>query len=174
MNQPKDIRVVTRKQCVASVIVWAALTEYSKILYFLLTRGKNKPEEVDILVGACLPWAQKHFKTHPWSFQQDFPPTLLVKKTKGWLSKKGLHFILMRNSPIFPWCESPYFWGLCIPKEQDLGTHNQRLETPNVKLQKEWIKVPQQVSRDTCEVFSKSFQLVIDADGGQVELYFTY
>ena len=50
--------------------------------------------------------------------------------------------------------------------------HHQSLEGIKIKLRKEWAKILQKVSCDSCKVFSKRLQLVIDADGGHIESYF--
>ena len=75
-------------------------------------------------------------------------------------------------SPIFPRSESSRFWDQVIPWENILTVHHQSLETLTVKLKKEWAKTPHKVIRDSCKAFSKHLQLVINADGGHIELYF--
>ena len=88
-------RVLARKQCPASVMVWAAVTESgrSPLVFDQGTKYNQQNYRDDILVGALLPWAREHFKNRPWSFQQDSAPSHEAKNTQEWLSKNVPHFI---------------------------------------------------------------------------------
>ena len=166
-------RVVTRKQYPTSVMVWAAVTESGKSLLFFVDQGVKLNQQNyrdDILVGALLPWAQKHFKKRPWSFQQDSAPSHGAKKTQEWLSENVPHFIPKEEWPPSSPDLNPLDFGIWSYLENKvLDTRHQSLEALKVKLQKEWAKVPQKVICDTCKAFPKRLQLVIDADGGHIK-----
>ena len=88
--------MVARKQCLASLMVWAAVTESGRCSLFSVDQGlkRNQQNYRDgILVGALLPWTRERFKKRPWSFQQDSAPSHGAKKTQEWLSENVEHFI---------------------------------------------------------------------------------
>ena len=56
-------RVVSRKQCPVSVIVWAAVRESGRSPLFFVDQGAKLNQQNyrdDIVVGALLPWAQEN------------------------------------------------------------------------------------------------------------------
>ena len=97
-------------------------------------------------------------------FQQDSAPSHGAKKTQEWLSENVPHFITKEESLDF---------GIWPYLESKVSTvHHQSFEALKVKLRKKWVKISQEVIRDSCKAFSKRLQLVIDADGGHIEWYF--
>ena len=157
-------------------MVWTAVTKFGRGLLFFVDQGVKLNQQYyidDILVGVLLPWTREHFKTRPWSFQQDSASSHEAKKTKEWLSENIPHFITKEE-----WAaSSPNLnlldFGIWSYLESKVSTVNhQSFETLKVKLRKEWAKIPQKVIRDSCKAFSKRLQLVIDADGGYIQWYF--
>ena len=66
-------RVVARKQCPALVMVWAAVTESGRSPLLFVDQGVKLSQQNyrdDILLGALLPWARKHFKNVPCLFSR--------------------------------------------------------------------------------------------------------
>ena len=91
--------MVTWKQGATSV-VWAAVTELSRSPLFFIDQEVELNLEIYchvILIGSLLPWAKKHFKKHPWAFQQVLAHG--AKKTQEWLSANVLHFISKEEWP---------------------------------------------------------------------------
>ena len=172
-NGVERFRVVTRKQCPASVMVWAAVTESGRNPLFFGDQRVKLNQQIyrdDILVGALLPWAQEHLKKRPWSFQQNSAPSHETKKTQEWLSENVPHFITKEVWPPSSPDLNPLNFGIWSYLESKVSTvHHQSLEALKVKLQKEWAKIPQIVIRDSCKAFFERLQLVIDADGGHIE-----
>ena len=172
-NGDEGSRVVTRKQCPTSVMVWAAVTESSRSPLFFVDKGvklNQKNYRDAILVGALLPWARKHFKKRPWSFQQDSAPSYGTKSIQEWLSENVPHFITKDEWPPSSPDLNPMDFGIWSYLESKVSTvHHHSLDALKVKLLKEWAKIPQSVIRDSCKAFSKRLQLVIDADGGHIE-----
>ena len=58
-------------------------------------------------------------------------------------------------------------WGYLESKVS--ATHHKSLEALKTKLRKEWLKMPQDVIRDSCRSFSRRLQLVIDSNEKHIE-----
>ena len=172
-NGDEGTRVVTRKNFPTSVMVWGAVTESGRSPLVFVDKGvklNQKNYRDDILDGALIPWARKHFKKSPWSFQQDSAPSHGAKKTQEWLSENVPHFITKEEWPPSSPDLNPLDFGIWSYLESKVSTiHHQSLESLKVKLRKEWAKIPQNVIRDSCKAFSKRLQLVHDANGGHIE-----
>ena len=129
----EGFRVLTRKQCLASVMFWAAVTESGRSpLFFVDQEVKlNQQNYRDyILVGALLPWAREHFKNRPWSFQQGSAPSHGDKKTQEWLSENAPASSSSDLNPLDLW-----IWSYL--KSKVSAVHHQSLIALKVKLRKE-------------------------------------
>ena len=121
----------------------------------------------DILVGALLPWAQKHFKKRP---SRTLHHHMGPKKLGDGFRRMSRTSFPKRNDPLFSPDLNLLNFGISSYLETKFSsTHHQILKALPAKLQKEWAKVPKKVIRDTCQSFLKRLQLVIDADGGHIE-----
>ena len=81
-------RRVTQVQGMASVMVWAPVTESVRSPLVFVEQGVKLNQENyqnDILVGSLLPWTKEHFKKCPRMFQLDSEPSHGAKKTQKWL-----------------------------------------------------------------------------------------
>ena len=122
------------------------------------------------LLVHCCSGHESTSKTRPWSFQQDSAPSQGAKETQEWLSENVPHFIKKEERVPSSPDLNPLNFGIWSYLESKVSTvHHQSLEALNVKLRKEWDKIPQKVIRDSCKAFSKRLQLVINADGGHIE-----
>ena len=78
-------RTATQAQRAEFVMVLATVTKSGRSsLVFIKQRVKLNQENYhnDILVDSLLPWAKKHFKKQPQTFQQDSAPSHGAKKTQ--------------------------------------------------------------------------------------------
>ena len=164
---------VTQAQGVASVMVWAAVTESGRSpLVFVEQDVKLNQENYqnDILVGSLLPWAKEHFKKRPWTFQQDSALSHGAKKMQEWLSANVPNFISKKEWPPSSLDLNPLDFGIwgCLESKVS-ATHHKSLEALKMKLWKEWSKMPQDVIHDSCKSFLRHLQLVIDSNGKHIE-----
>lgn len=77
-NKNFDMRLATGSHYPAQVMVWAAVTaDLRSPLVFLEPGVKvNATNYREMVLEAALkPWAQKHFGSRPWTFQQDSAPS---------------------------------------------------------------------------------------------------
>ena len=166
-------RRVTRDQGAASVMVWAAVTESGKSPLVLVEQGVKLNQENyrnDIFVGSLLPWAKEHFKKSPWTSQQDSAPSNGAKETQEWLSANIPNFISKEECPPSSPDLNPLDFGIWGYLESKVSaTHHKSLEALKTKLRKEWLKMPQDVIRDSCRSFSRRLQLVIDSNEKHIE-----
>ena len=157
-------------------MVWVAVTEFGRSPLFFVAQGvkliyQNNLD--DIVVGALLPWARKHFKNHPRSVQQDSAPSRGVKKIQEWLSENVPHFITKEEWATSSPDLNPLDFEIWLYLESKISAiHHQSLKAVKVKLRKQWAKILQKFIRDSCNAFSKRLQLVIDADSGHIQWYF--
>ena len=133
-NGGEGFRVVARKQCPASVMVWAAVTESGRSPLFCWSRGEIKPTKL-------LRW-------HPcWCIialgTRALQKTSLVFSaglcTITWAQKdsevtfrecSALHY-QRGTGPMFTRSESSGFWNLVVPWEQGLDRSPSKLGSPN-------------------------------------------
>lgn len=77
-NKNLSARLATRSHHPAQMMVWAAVTADERFsMVFLEPSVKvyaNNYHEM-VLEAALKPWAQKHFGSRPWTFQQDSAPS---------------------------------------------------------------------------------------------------
>ena len=96
-------RRVTWVQGTASMMVWGAVTESVRSPLVFVKQGIKLNQENyqnDILVGSLLPWAKKHFKKRPRTFQLDSALSHRAKKTQEWLYQPMLPTSFpKRNAP---------------------------------------------------------------------------
>ena len=114
---------MARKQCPASVMVWAVVTEFRRSSLFFVDQGvklKQQNYRDDILVGALCPWVREHFKTIPGLSAGLCTITWGQKHSRvAFRECSALHY-QRGMSPIFLRFESFGFWDLVKPGEQRL------------------------------------------------------
>jgi len=82
------LRLATRTQAPAMLMVWAAITADGRSPLAFIDRGVKINAEYyreNILEGALKSWARKHFGRRPWTFQQDSAPSHSARATQEWL-----------------------------------------------------------------------------------------
>ena len=133
-------RRVTRAQGVASVMVWAAITESGRSPLVFEEQGVKLNQEIyrnDIFVDSLLPWAKEHFKKRPWTFQQDSAQPHRAKKTQEWLSANVPNFISKEEWPPSSPDFNPLDFGIRGYFESKVSaTHHKLLEALKTKLRK--------------------------------------
>ena len=95
-------RIVTRRQNLLPVMVWAAVTETGKSPLLLVPSGVKLNSQwyiTDILEGCLLPWTNQHFQGEQWTLQQDSAPSHGSKLTQSWIKRKIPSFITKKDWP---------------------------------------------------------------------------
>ena len=154
-------------------MVWAAITESGRSPLVFVEQGVKLNQENyrnDILVGSLLPWAKEHFKKTSLNVLQDSEPSHGAKKTQEWLSANVPNFISKEEWPPSSPDLNPIdfsIWGYLESKVS--ATHHKSFKALKTKLRKEWLKMPQDVIRDSCRSFWRRLQLVIDSNEKHIE-----
>lgn len=97
-----QLRLATRTQKPAMVMVWAAVTADGRSPLVFIDRGVKINAEnyrENILEGALKPWARKHFGRRPWTFQQDSAPSHSARVNQEWLKNEVPRFISSAQWP---------------------------------------------------------------------------
>ena len=105
-------------------MVWGSVTKSGKNPLVFVEQGIKLNQENyqnDILVGSLLPWAKKHFKKHPWMFQQDLALSHKAKKMQEWLSANVPNFISEEKWPPSALDSNPLDFGIWGTQEQGLS-----------------------------------------------------
>ena len=122
-------------------MVWTAVTESGRSPSIFVEQGIKINQENyrnNILDGVLLPWAKKHFKKHPWTFQKDLAPSHGAKKTQEWLSANVPFFISKKEWPPSSPDLNPLHFGIwSYFKSKVSATHHKSLEALKAKIQKE-------------------------------------
>ena len=159
-NEDERSTVVARKQCPASVMVWAAVRVPKKSPLFCWSKGEIEPTELSRWHPYwCI--VALRFKKCPWSFQRDSAQSNATKKSQEWLSENVPHFITKEEWAPSSHNLNPLDFGIWSYLESKVSTvHHQSLKALNVKVRKKCAKISQKVIRDSCKAFSKRLQLV--------------
>ena len=96
------LRLGTRTQTPAMVMMWADITADGRSPLVLIDRGIGINEEYyreNILEGVLKPWARQQFGRIPWTFQRDSAPSHLARVTQEWLQNEVPRFISSTQWP---------------------------------------------------------------------------
>lgn len=164
----------TRTQAAASVMVWGGVTATGRTPLVFLPRGVKVNGMVyreEVLEGCLKPWATKHFKGAPYTFQQDSAPSHTARATQDWLRRNAPGFITSAEWPPHSPDLNPLdfcIWGLLESKV--CASRHTTVEGLKASLVREWKRLPQEVVRASCEAFETRLSAVIKARGGHIEL----
>ncbi|VDO80847.1 unnamed protein product [Heligmosomoides polygyrus] len=154
-------------------MVWAGVCATGRTPLVFVERGAKINTDVylnDILKKEMLPWAQEHFGSTTWTFQQDGAPAHNSKKTQEWCARNLPDFIPASewpaNSPdlnLMDYC----VWS--ILKEKACTERHTTIQGLKSSLEKAWEEIPQATLRAAIESYPKRLQAVIRAKGGHIE-----
>ena len=143
------LRLATRTQAPAMVILWASITADGHSPLVFIDRGLGvsinaKYYRENILEGVLKTWARKHSGRRPWTFQQDSAPSHSARATQELLQNVVLRFIssakwLPKSPDSNPlnYC----FWSIL---ESKVGIKKyQSVDHLKQALRLEWVKIPQ-------------------------------
>lgn len=168
-----QLRLATRTQKPAMVMVWAAITADGRSPLVFIDRGVKINAQIyreNILEGVLKPWARKHFGRRPWTFQQDSAPSHSARATQEWLRNEVPRFISTAQWPPKSPDANPLdycAWGIL---ESKVGTKKyQSVDHLKQALRREWDKIPQSHFRAACDGFIGRLKAIVRAKGGQFE-----
>ena len=166
-------RIVTRRQNLQSVMVWAAVTATGRSpLLFVPTGVKLNSEQYisDILEGCLLSWAEQHFKDELWTLQQDLAPSHgFHHPSQSWILRKIPSFISKEDCPAQSLDLNPLDYSIwSILEKRVCSTPHQTLESLKAKLMKEWDAIPQE-THAACELFPDRLKAVVKNKGSYIE-----
>lgn len=167
------LRLATRNQAPAMVMVWAAISAEGRSPLVFIDRGVKINAEYyreNVLEAALKPWASKQYGRRPWTFQQDSAPSHSARVNQEWLKNEVPGFISTAQWPP----KSPDLnpldycaWGIL---ESKIGTKKyQSVDHLKQALRREWSKIPQSHFRAACDGFVGRLKAVIRAKGAQFE-----
>ncbi|XP_076044978.1 uncharacterized protein LOC143027553 [Oratosquilla oratoria] len=123
----------------------------------------------DILVPA-LEEMKKHFKDHPFTFQQDGAPSHTSRKTQDWCSRQFPRFWSKEMWPPSSPDLNPMdfcVWSLLEAKACSVA--HSSVDALKQSLQREWVKIPQDKLRASVENFRERIERVIRVKGDYIE-----
>ena len=165
-------RIVTRRQNLQSVMVWAAVTTTRRSpLCFVPTGVKLNSERyvLDILEDCLLPWAKQHFKDEPWTLQQNLASSHGSKFTQLWILRKIPSFISKEDWPSQNPDLNPLAYCIWSILEKRVCCTHQTLESLKAKLMKEWDAITQETLRAACDSFLDRLKAVVKNKGSYIE-----
>ena len=167
------LRLATRTQAPAMVMVWAAITADGRSPLVLIDRGIRINAEYyreNILEGVLKPWARKHFGRRPWTFEQDSAPLHSARATQEWLQNEVPRFISSAQWPPKSPDTNPLDYCVWSILESKVGTKKyQSVDHLKQALRREWAKIPQSNIRAACDGFIGRLKAIIRAKGDQFE-----
>ena len=119
------LRLATRTQAPAMVMVWTAITAEGCSTLVFIDRGVKINVECyrkNMLEGALQPGARKHFGHRPWTLQQDSAPSHSARAIQEWLKMRFLASFPAHNGHqnlrmMIRWTIVPgVFWKARIPE----------------------------------------------------------
>ena len=124
-NRDEGSRVVVRKQCPASVTIWAEVTESgrSSLIFVDQEMKLNQQNYRDDILWCIVALGTRALQKSPLAFSAGLCTITWGQKDSGVALGEfsARHYQRgMSLTPIFSWSESSGFWDLVIPWEQDL------------------------------------------------------
>ena len=165
-------KIVTRRQNLQSVMMWAAVTAIGRsLLLFVPTGVKLNSERYisDILEG-CLLLGQATLQRQTVDLQQDSAPSHGLKFTQSWILRKIPSFVSKEDWP----ATSPDLYPLdysiwSILEKRVCSTPHQTLESLKGKLMKEWDAIPQETPCATCDSFPDKLKAIVKKKGSYIQ-----
>lgn len=172
-NNNLDMRLATRSHHPAQIMVWAAVTADGRSPLVFLEPGVkvNATNYREMVLEAALkPWAQKHFGSRPWTFQQDSAPSHKARVNQDWLKTNVPHFISAQQWLSYSPDANPLDFSIWANLEARVSTKKYvSLDSLKAALCREWKKIPQDHVRAACESFFQRIDKIIKAKGGHIE-----
>lgn len=166
-------RLATRKQGPASVMVWAAVTASGRSPLVFIDRGVKINQELyrDLVIrDSLLPWAQNHFGSEPWTFQQDSAPSHKARETQTFLTDNVPRLISAQEWPPYSPDLNPMDFSIwSILQSKVCSTKHRNLECLKASLQREWAALSEEDVRSACNAFRSRLAAVVKARGGYIE-----
>lgn len=168
-----DIRLATRRQAPAQLMVWAAVTATGRSPLVIMepnVKINAKVYQEKVLEGVLKPWAQKHFGSEPFTFQQDSAPSHKARINQQWLRENVPHFISTEQWPASSPDLNPLDFSIwSILEAKVCQKKHESLESLKASLHREWKAIPQEHLRAACEAFVDRLLAVKRAKGGHIE-----
>ena len=141
------LRLATRTQAPAMVMVWAAITADGRSPLVFIDRGVKINAEYyreNMLEDALEPWARKHFGHRPWTFQQDSAPSQSAHATQEWLKNEVPSFISTAQwPPKSPDANSLDYCAWGILESKVVNKKYQSVDHLKKALRRQWHRIPQ-------------------------------
>ncbi|KIH58229.1 hypothetical protein ANCDUO_11565 [Ancylostoma duodenale] len=116
------------------------------------------------------PWAEKHFGSARWIFQQDSAHCHTALSTQSWLRNNVPDFTSPTQLPASSPDLNPMdFCIWSILESEACSTSSPSVQVVKVRLRKAWLKIPQNTLRAACQEYKRRLSLVIKAVGGHFE-----
>ena len=164
---------VPRTQALASVMAWGAVTADGVGPLLFLPQGVKINATVyqnSILKGSLKPWADAHFKGQVYTFQQDSAPSHKARNTQEWLRAHVPRFIASEEWPPYSPDLNPLdflIWSILEAKV--CSSRYTTTDGLKAALMREWKRIPAEVMRASCQLFTRRLADVVKARGGDIE-----
>ncbi|XP_076042036.1 uncharacterized protein LOC143025940 [Oratosquilla oratoria] len=167
-----SVRTVYRRQKPSSLMVWAAISKTWKSPLIFVEQGVkiNSDRYINDILVPALEEMKKHFKDHPFTFQQDGAPSHTSRKTQDWCSRQFSRFWSKEMWPPSSPDLNPMdfcVWSLLEAKACSVA--HSSVDALKQSLQREWVKIPQDKLRASVENFRERIERVIRVKGDHIE-----
>lgn len=167
-----SVRTVYRRQKPSSLMVWAAISKTWKSPLIFVEQGVkiNSDRYINDILVPALEEMKKHFKDHPFTFQQDGAPSHTSRKTQDWCSRQFPRFWSKEMWPPSSPDLNPMdfcVWSLLEAKACSVA--HSSVDALKQSLQREWVKIPQDKLRASVENFRERIERVIRVKGDHIE-----
>lgn len=168
----QDLRLVTRAQSPASIMVWAAVASDGRKspLVFIDKGAKvNSDVYIKILSTYALPWLRQTF-SDGYIFTQDGAPAHTSKKTQTWCRENFVDFVSKDFWPPSSPDINPMDFSVWSILESDACSKTKTsLEGLKKDLRAAWRRISEETVRAICDSVEGRLRAVVKAKGFHIE-----
>nr|CDJ96472.1 transposase [Haemonchus contortus] len=157
-----------------SVMVFAGITADGKTPLWFVPEGTkvNSQNYLELLKDKLLPWANSHFGSRFWTFQQDGAPAHRSTTVQQWCKENFPDVIAFNEWPACSPDLHPMDYSVWAVLEAEACSKPHRsVDSLKRALEKVWDKLSERYLRATVDAFPERLKACVEANGGIFEIH---